>query len=101
MSTLHWIARHWWQVAVLGSAAVVILWCVVLAFGESEERREYRQRQERIARTQAKMRAIRDEYAKREKAKVSSLVDKQADIALAQAADWEEWESAANGKRIA
>lgn len=111
MNVLHWIAKHYVLALLLASAAFVILWCVFLGwFGESDEKRDERRRRESRERTHARLKAIAEEYKRRERAKhetaMSAAVETvreamQVSNGEAQGRDAEEWDAASNGKRCA
>ena len=67
MTALHWIARHYVLAYLLASALFTIGWCVFLVwFGESDEAREHRRRNERIAQAQKHLRESITLYVDRE-----------------------------------
>lgn len=111
MSALHWMARHWFLTWILIAAVATIGWCVWLVlFGESDEQRDARRAREAHERTLARYREIAEEYKRRERAKheiaMSAAVETvreamQVSNGEAEAADAEEWNSAASGRRIA
>jgi hypothetical protein len=117
MTTLRWIADHWWQTWLLLSAAFVIGWTVYLAFfGESDEQRDLRRRNERAESARKRLRSNIALLASEEKIRLHRKSDSQVDSAVeevlaendqqtrareAEGADDYEYRQASDGRRSA
>lgn len=87
MTVIRFLTQHLLYTWVLASCVTVILWAVWLAFfGESDEQREVRRNREAKARTDAKMRAIRDEWIRRKQAEAAAQIEARANRAMEAAA---------------
>ena len=74
---MDWLLDHWVRVVgvwFLFSILLAALWIVLMSFRESEEEYLARRRREKIARQDARMKAIVEEYTRRENAKRVDLI---------------------------